>query len=110
MQHYPALIGMQIIHFKKCCVSMSIGTSKVDKLLNLPSDSISDHVIFKISWRSMPPDPLVLACFAYLCALQTMRVHSNPSQPYINYHGRSGCASHSFHKSRSTPRNWLDFE
>ena len=81
MQHYPALIGMQIIHFKKCCVSMSIGTSKVDKLLNLPSDSISDHVIFKISWRSMPPDPLVLACFAYLCALQTMKVHIIPANP-----------------------------
>ena len=37
---------MQIIHFKKFCVPVSTGTSKVDKLLK------------------MPPDPLAL-CFAH---------------------------------------------
>ena len=39
-------IGMQIIHFK-FSVSVSTGISKVDKLLKMPSDSISEGVIFQ---------------------------------------------------------------
>ena len=50
---------MQIIHFKKFCVPVSTGTSKVDKLLKMPPDSISEGVIFQNF-----PDPLVL-CFAH---------------------------------------------
>ena len=49
---------MQITQFKKFSVPVSTGTSKVDKLLKLPSDSISSEgVIFKIFWGGMPPDP-----------------------------------------------------
>ena len=48
---------MQIIQFKKFSVPVSTGISKVDKLLKMPLDSISEGVIFKISWGSMPPDP-----------------------------------------------------
>ena len=51
---------MQIIHFKKFCVPVSTGTSKVDELLKMPSDSISEGVIF----QNLLGDPLVLACFA----------------------------------------------
>ena len=68
---------MQIIHFKKFCVPASTGTSKGDKLLKIPSDSISDGVMFKNFLRGicMPKNPLVLACFACLCALHIIRVH-----------------------------------
>ena len=55
---------MQIIHFKKFCVPVSTGTSKVDKLLKLLPDSISEGVIFQNFPGGMPPDPLVL-CFAH---------------------------------------------
>ena len=54
---------MQIIHFKKFCVPVSTGKSKVDKLLKMPPDSISEGVIFKISPGACPR-PLVL-CFAH---------------------------------------------
>ena len=55
---------MQIIHFKNFCVPVSTGTSKVDKLLKMPPDSISEGVIFsKFPWGHAP-DPLVL-CFAH---------------------------------------------
>ena len=50
-------IGMQTIHFKKFCVPVFTGTSKVDKLLKMPSDSISEGVIFKSFLGGMPPDP-----------------------------------------------------
>ena len=59
---------MQIIHFKKFSVTVSTGTSKVDKLQNMPSDSISEGVIFQNFLGGMPLDPLVLACFACMCA------------------------------------------
>ena len=49
-------IGMQIIHFK-FSVPVSIGTSKVDKLLKMASDSISEGVIFQDFLGGMPPDP-----------------------------------------------------
>ena len=68
-------IGMQIIDFKKFSVPVSTGTSKVDKLLKMPSDSISEGVIFQNFLGGMPPDPLVLACFACLCASHTMSVN-----------------------------------
>ena len=67
---------MQIIHFKKLSAPVSTGTSKVDKLLKLPSDSISEGKIFFQNFLGdMPLDPLVLACFACLCALHTMSVN-----------------------------------
>ena len=66
---------MQIIHFKKFSVPVSTGTSKVDKLLKMLSDSISEGVIFQNFLGGMPPDPLVLACFACLCALHTMSIN-----------------------------------
>ena len=47
---------MQIIHFK-FSVPMSTVTSKVDKLLKMPSDSVSEGVIFQICLGGMPPDP-----------------------------------------------------
>ena len=57
-------INSKIIHFKKFSVSVSTGASKVDKLLKMPSDSISKGVIFQNFPGGMPPDPLVL-CFAH---------------------------------------------
>ena len=48
---------MQIIHFKKFSVPVSTGTSKVDKLLKMPSNSISEGVIFQNFLGGMPPDP-----------------------------------------------------
>ena len=66
---------MQIIHFKTFSVSVSTGTSKVDKLLKMSSDSISEGGIFQNFLRGIPPDPLVLAFFACLCALHTMNVN-----------------------------------
>ena len=56
---------MQIMHFKKFSIPVSTGTSKVDKLLKMPSDSISEGVIFQNFLGGMPPDPLVLACFTH---------------------------------------------
>ena len=51
---------MQMIHFKEFCVPVSTGTSKVDKLLKMSPDSISEGVIFQNFPGGMPPDPLVL--------------------------------------------------
>ena len=48
---------MQMIHFQKVCVPLTTGTSKVDKLLKMPSDSISESVIFQNFPEGMPPDP-----------------------------------------------------
>ena len=48
---------MQITHFKKFSVPVSTETSKGDKLLKLPSDSISEGVIFQNFLGGMPPDP-----------------------------------------------------
>ena len=55
---------MQIMYFKKFCVPVSIGTSKVDKLLKMTPDSISEAKIFQNFPGGMPPEPLVL-CFAH---------------------------------------------
>ena len=55
------------IHFKRFSVPVLTGTSKVDKLLKMPSDSISEGVNFQNFLGGMPPDPLVLVCFTYLC-------------------------------------------
>ena len=84
---------MRIIHFKKFCVPVSTGTTKGDKLLKIPSDLISDGVIFQTFLGGMPPDPLVLACFTCLCASHTMRVHI-PAGPCMNINNddRAGCA------------------
>ena len=43
---------------------MSTVTSKVDKILKMPTDSISEGVIFQNFPGHMPQDPLVL-CFAH---------------------------------------------
>ena len=52
---------MQVIHFKKFSAPVSTGTSKVDKLLKMPSDIISEGVVnFSKFLGGMPPDPLVL--------------------------------------------------
>ena len=42
--------------FKKFSVTLSTGTSKVDKLLKMPSDSISEGVIFQNFMGGMPLD------------------------------------------------------
>ena len=80
---------MQIIHFKKFSVSVSTGTSKVDKLLKMPSDSISG-IIFQNFLGGMPPDPpragmfRMPVCFAhYECKYLTIAL-------YINNDDRSG--------------------
>ena len=57
------------MHFK-FSVPVSTGTSKVDKLLKMPSDSISEGVIFQNFLGGMPPDPQcwhvhVPVCFAH---------------------------------------------
>ena len=51
--------GMQIIHFKKFSVPVSTaaGTSKIDKSLKMPPDSITEGVIFQNFLEGMPPDP-----------------------------------------------------
>ena len=66
---------MQIIHFKKFSVPLSTGTSKVDKILKIPSDSISEGVIFQNFWGACLQTSLVLACFACLCASHFMSVN-----------------------------------
>ena len=86
-------IGMQMIHFKKLSVPMSTGTSKLDKLPKMPSDSISESVIFQKFPGGMPPDPLVLAYFACLCAAHAYYECKYANYPYINIDDRSGCAS-----------------
>ena len=48
---------MQIIHFKNFSVPVSTGTSKVDKLLKMPSDSISEGVIFQNFLGGHAPRP-----------------------------------------------------
>ena len=53
-----------IVHFKKFSVLASAGTSKVDKLLKMPPDSISEGVLFQHFPRGMPPDPVML-CFTH---------------------------------------------
>ena len=75
-------MGIQIIHLIIFCVRVSTGASKGDKLLKMPSDSISDGIIFQSFLGGMPPDLLVLACFVSPCALHTMRVHV-PASPEL---------------------------
>ena len=48
---------MQIIQFKKFSVPASTETSKVDKLLKMPSDSISEGVIFQNFLGGHAPRP-----------------------------------------------------
>ena len=56
-------MGMQIIHFKTFSVPVSTGTSKVDKLLKMPSDSISEGVVFQ-NFLGAPQTP---PCVGMLC-------------------------------------------
>ena len=59
---------MQIIHFKKFCVPVSTGTSKVDKLLKMPPDSISEGLILQIFPGGMPQTPYsAVLCTLYEC-------------------------------------------
>ena len=60
-------IGIQIIHFKKFCVPVFTGTSKVDKLLKMSPDSISEGVIFQTFPWGMLPDSLMLYFAHYEC-------------------------------------------
>ena len=64
----------------------------------MASSSISEGVIFQNFLGGMPPDPLVLACFACLCASHTMSVSI-----YINNNDRSGCAPPPLFKSLDPP-------
>ena len=57
---------MQIINFKKFCVPLSIGTSKVDKLLKFASDSISEGVFSNFP-GSMPPDSYAGMFHMHVC-------------------------------------------
>ena len=68
---------MQIIHSKKSSVPVSTGTSKVDRLLKMPLDSISEGVANLSNFQlvGMTPDHLVLACYACLCVSHTMSVN-----------------------------------
>ena len=50
-------IGMLIIHFKKFSIPVSTGTSKVDKLPKMPSNSISEGVIFQNFLGGHAPRP-----------------------------------------------------
>ena len=79
---------------------MSTGTSKGDKLLKTPSDSISYSVIFQNFPGGMPPDPLVLAYFICLCALHTMSVNI-PASPTSTM--MTDLAVPPLQKSRPTP-------
>ena len=49
-----------------------IGTQESYKSLKMLSDSISENGIFQNFQGGMLPDPLVLACFACMCASHTM--------------------------------------
>ena len=91
---------MQIIHFKKFSIPVSTGTSKADKLLKMPSDSISEGVIFQNFLGACPQTTLVLACFAYLCASHTMSVNmlNSPTSTMM-----TGLVVPPFQKSGSTP-------
>ena len=63
---------MQIIHFKNFCVPVSTGTPKVDKLLKMPPDSISEgsYNFSKIPGGQAPKPPsagmlCMPVCFAH---------------------------------------------
>ena len=72
---------MQIKCFKKFCVPVSTGTSKVDKLLQIPSDSISECVILQNFLGGCLQTPhIVLACFPCLYASHSMSVNM-PASP-----------------------------
>ena len=68
---------MQIIHF---CVPVFTGISKGDKLIKIPSDSLSGSVIFQNFLGACSQTFLVLAWFACLCALHIVGVHI-PASP-----------------------------
>ena len=92
---------MQIINFKKFSVLVSTRTSKVYKLLKMPSHSISEGVIFQNFLEVCPKTPLVLACFACLCALHTMSLNMPASPTSTMMTGL--VVPPPFQKSRSTP-------
>ena len=67
---------MQIIQFKMFYVPVSAGISNIDKLLKMPSDSISEGIIFQNFLRgAYPQTSLVLACLTCLYALHTTSVN-----------------------------------
>ena len=47
---------------KKFCVPVSTGTSKVNKLLKIPPDSITEGLIFQISLGHAPRPPSAVYC------------------------------------------------
>ena len=78
---------------------MSLGALEGDQSLKMPSYSISESIIFQNFLGGMPPEPLVLACFACQCALHTMTVHI-PAIPMI-----TNLVVPPFQMSRSAPDN-----
>ena len=48
--------------------------SESHKSLKMLSNSISEGAIFQKYLGGMPPDPLMVACFACICALHTMNL------------------------------------
>ena len=79
---------------------MFTGTSEVDKLPKMPSDSTSEGVTFQNFLGGIPQDPLVLVHFACLCALHTMTVNM-PASPTSTT--MTDLAVPPFHKSRYAP-------
>ena len=75
--------GNSYILRSSVCLPVSTGALKGDQSLKMPSDSISESVIFQNFLGACPQIPLVLAYFAYPCALHTMTVHI-PASPHIN--------------------------
>ena len=63
---------MQITHFKKFCIPVSTGASKVDKLLKMHPGSISEGVIFQNFVGGMRPDPPSAGMLS--CVLRTLSV------------------------------------
>ena len=97
---------MQIIHFKKFSVPVSIGASKVDKFLKMPPDSISGSVIFQNFLGGMPPDPPIagMLCMPVRFAHYECKYLTNPTSTMMT--ARSGCAP-PFQKSRFAPASYI---
>ena len=91
---------MQIIHFKKLSVPVSTGTSKVDKLLKISSDSVSEGVIFQNFLGDMPPDPpsACMLCMPVCFAHYECKYLTSPTSTMV-----TDLVVPPFQKSRSAP-------
>ena len=75
---------MQIIHFKKFCVATCVyytGTSKVDKLLKMASNSISQGVIFQnfLGHAPRPPSATLGMLRMPVCLHMRVNMPANPT-------------------------------